>query len=890
MDKEWILPLDAGGAQLEAVGGKGANLARLMAAGFSVPGGFLVTTSAYEAFVAANDLRRRVSVLAETVAVDDLAALEAVSAEIRAGFARGTMPPALAESLQDAYRQLGQPPVAVRSSATAEDLPDFSFAGQQDTFLNVIGEDALLRAVVDCWSSLWTARAIGYRKRNAVSTGGLALGVVVQQMVNSEVSGVLFTANPLTGDRTEVVIDATWGLGEALVSGQVEPDHYVVAAGTLILQKAVGAKAVMIRPADTGGVVSLEAGLSHQQALPDPVILELAQLGRKIAVLYGVPQDVEWAWAEGKLFVLQARPITSLYPLPDGLPENPLAVLISFGAVQGMLDPMTPLGRQWIQSCIPVIARRFGMKKDLKTQTVLVESAERMFMNLTPVAHNKVGRKLMRAAMGAVEPAARAGLELLWDDPRLAHPGPLRFRSVGALVRGMGPVFVRVIGNLLRPESMRPRVDKRVEAMLADFAQRSAAAASLADRLTLFQVIWESIPGIILGELLPGMVAGMAMFVALMKLAEAVPGGDLEVLAVTRGMPGNVTTEMDLALWVTARQIQSDPAVKAFFLQTPAEQLAADWMAGTLPSMAHSAIQAFMDRYGMRGLAEIDLGRPRWREEPVPVFQSLQSYLQITDPELAPDAVFSRGAVAAEAALTYLVTALRSRPGGWLKARLARAAGRRVRLLLGIRESPKFFVIRLMGMLRMALLESGRDLVSRGILQAPDDLFFLGFAELQSLADHEPGEWRALVDQRRAVYQRELRRRQIPRVLLGDGRAIFEGLSADAEAAGVGELVGSPVSPGVVEGGVHVVLDPRGVQLIPGEILVCPGTDPSWTPLFLSAGGLVMEVGGLMTHGAVVAREYGIPAVVGVHDATTRLQTGQRIRVDGATGKIVILA
>jgi phosphohistidine swiveling domain-containing protein len=321
--------------------------------------------------------------------------------------------------------------------------------------------------------------------------------------------------------------------------------------------------------------------------------------------------------------------------------------------------------------------------------------------------------------------------------------------------------------------------------------------------------------------------------------------------------------------------------------------LAADLLQGRLPGAAAEPLERFLARYGMRGVGEIDLGRPRWREDPTPLIQAVCSYLCIEDGSLAPDAVFARGASAAEAALDRLCHELRARRGGWLKTRLARWAGRRVRALAGLRESPKFAIVRVLGLLRESLVAAARQLAETGGIAQADDIFFLRLGELEGLArrggDALPSvPLQDRVAARRERYAREMQRRQVPRLLLSDGQAFYEGMAA-SESSGVGVLVGSPVSPGVAEGAVRVILDPHGASLAPGEILVCPGTDPAWTPLFLVAGGLVTEVGGLMTHGAVVAREYGIPAVVGVTGATTRLVSGQRVRVDGTGGRVTVL-
>ena len=394
---------------------------------------------------------------------------------------------------------------------------------------------------------------------------------------------------------------------------------------------------------------------------------------------------------------------------------------------------------------------------------------------------------------------------------------------------------------------------------------RSRQASSLAERLTLWQAIYDEFAARISPHLFPPIAAGMASFFQLRRLAQHALGSDQLALEVARGLPNNVTTEMDLALWTVAQVIQADPASAARFGQADAATLAAEYEARTLPLPAQAALMAFMERYGMRGLAEIDMGRPRWRENPAYVMQMVTSYLSIVDPEQAPDAVFRRGADVAEQAIERLAQAMPN-PA---QAQAARFLASRMRALAGLRETPKFTIIRLMGIVRKMMLQSGQELVAAGVLERPDDVFFLHFEELEALAAGDRRDWQALVVTRRLAYQREVLRKQVPRVLLSDGTAFYEGLGAED---GGDVLSGSPVSPGVVEGIVHVVFDPRGVQLAPGEILVCPGTDPSWTPLFLSAGGLVMEVGGLMTHGSVVAVSTAFPRL----SACTKRRSGYR--------------
>lgn len=925
MPNALVLPLDTPVATLENAGGKGANLARLVRAGFNVPPGFILTTRAYQSFVAANDLEPAIQeALRQTGLIDPLVSSSpshpistspgrSASATIRQRFSEGRLPDEIATALRQADADIGSPPVAVRSSATAEDLPGMSFAGQQDTFLNVVDTQSLLESVVACWSSLWTARAIGYRARNGISHADVSLAVVVQRMLPADVSGVMFTANPLTGARHETVIDATLGLGEALVSGQVEPDHYVVDTNRkAIVSKSLGAKARLIRGKEGGGVEVVSQDAGQRQALSDDQIFELVDLGSRVAREYDFPQDVEWALVDADLYLLQSRPITSLFPLPENSNPSELRVLFSFGAVQGMLDPMTPLGRDAIRLIFAGGASLLGYERTHTTQGVIRIAGERLWGDVTALFRNRLGRRLTSGALNFIEPGVRQAFEHIENDPRLSLEvaGP----SFDVL-RRMAPLALSIFARVLRlwrhPVRQRARYESHVEGFVGSFerdleALRTALHASQMDTsgpettlpraVALYRRMYEAFPTVV-PTLVPGIAAAMSLFTALHRLSARLSSDEnlsTVALELTRGVPHNVTTEMDLALWATAQAIRRDHAAFDRFQGADPKTQAQEYLSGHLSPAGQAAVAEFLDAYGMRGVGEIDIGRPRWREDPTQVMQVLSSYLHIQDPSQAPDAVFERGARAGRAAIDRLDAAVRNEPGGRLRVRLVRWAASRVRALIGLRESPKFYIIRMMGFVRQGLLETGADLVARGLLEQPDDLFFLELDELDTLAGEPSLErftaCRACIASRRTDYQREKLRRQVPRLLLSDGRAFYEGLGASAGEGGQdGVITGSPVSPGLAEGRVRVVLDPHTTALAPGEILVCPGTDPAWTPLFLAAGALVMEVGGMMTHGSVVAREYGIPAVVGVHQATTRLQTGQRVRVDGTAGRITLL-
>jgi pyruvate,water dikinase len=880
----FIIPLsELKQTALTIAGGKGANLGALIAAGLPVPPGLCVTTEAYCAFVNSNGLQVQIASILDAARLDDPATLEAASQEIRARFTAGYIPLELASQIQTGYLTMGaSTPVAVRSSATAEDLPDMSFAGQQDTYLNILGEESVLAAVQNCWASLWTARAIGYRARNGIAQNTVTLAVIIQEMVASEVSGVLFTANPLTGKRDETVIDATFGLGEALVSGQVEPDHYVVNAAGEIVSKTLGAKALAIRGKAEGGTQTTNEDHATIQALPDEQIRALAHLGQLSVAAFGSPQDVEWAFAQGQLYVVQSRPITSLFPLPEKCSPDRFEVLFSFAAWQGMLDPYTPLGQDVFPQLVAGIARLFGENLRAEDQRAFLLAAERFYVNITGPLSLPVGQVMANVFVESIDPVAAEAIQSALSDPRLPK-AKTSLADIPSLARGFLPVIGNVFFNLLAPRRGRQRLERRVNKALQYVQEVCDSAQSPAELAQAFAEVTRCLPQILLPSLLPAVIAGQMPLQGLIRRSAGIPGGPELALELTRGLPYNVTTEMDLTLWQTSRRILADPLSVARFSNEEASELVKEYQAGRLPTAAQKAIDEFLAKYGLRGIGEIDLGRARWIEDPLHIFQVLQSYIQITDESRSPEAVFQRGAESAAEAQEKLVAAFRQTKGGAIKALIVRAAARRVRELAGLRESPKFAIVRLLGILRLRLLEFGRQLVAEQVIARADDLFFLHVHELA-----KPGKWREITSERRAVYERELRRKRLPHLMLSDGTTFYE--SVASTDLGADTLTGTPVSAGVVEGIVHVVLDPRAEQLTPGEILVCPATDPAWTPLFLAAGGLVMEVGGLITHGSVVAREYGLPAVVGVREATTRLKTGQRVRVDGTKGIVVLLS
>jgi rifampicin phosphotransferase len=886
----YIVPFSSSDVTLNRAGGKGVNLVELVRAGLAVPTGFIIATDAYRAFVAANQLQPRILSLARELSADDLAALEHTASEICALFEQGIMPADIAAEISAAYKTLdtSQAAVAVRSSATAEDLPGLAFAGQQDTYLNIIGEEAVLKAIKQCWASLWTARAMAYRIRNHIPPNEVALAVVIQTMIASKSSGVVFTANPLTGRRDELVIDASFGLGEALVSGQVEPDHYSVNSQMwTITERKLGSKAIAIVPRVEGGTEQIQRDDSSTQALTDEQIIQLAQMAQHVAAHFGSPQDIEWAWANQQFHLLQSRPITSLFPLPETNRLNKeTRIYVNFNAIQGVSDPLTPLGIDALRLLFGGVTKMLRVHSPM--QEILPEAGGRLFLDFTSIMSDPRLRKVGLSLLADTEPGARQTLLRLIEEGRIPTRQVLTLRGMANLFLALLPILRRVVVALIRPDQVRPQAIADAERYMLEVQQHIRQANNLAECL---QAIEDDLPHAnrislkIMASAVPLLSAALPVVGRWLTDWLGEPSG--AALQLMRGLPGNVTMEMNLKLWAAAQRIRADADALTMFQAQPVEALVESYRQRQLSITVQQALDTFLQEYGMRGMAEIDLGHPRWHDDPTPIMHTLLSYLELEDPLLAPDVVFQRGAEQAEQLAHKYVERVHKLPLGRLRAWLLRAAIHRMRTLGGLREVPLSYIARLYGIYRAALLGYGQELAAKGVLEYGDDIFFVSLENLKRAAGGDIAALKSTVSVNRTVFEREQARKQMPRVLLGTGEAYYDGIGEISDSDH--DLTGDAVSSGVVEGTAHVILDPHGARLEPGEILICPSTDPGWTPLFLTAGGLVMEIGGMMTHGSIVAREYGIPAVVGVHQATTRLKTGQHLRVDGNRGRITVM-
>ena len=894
-DRPLVLPLSAVDAsQLLLVGGKGANLGELLRAELPVPAGFCLTTAAYELVSQQADLEELLHELATTHA-GDINRLEQYAAMTRNRLQAVTIPPSLVNALRDAYQQLTHDAplaVAVRSSATAEDLPFASFAGQQDTILNVITFDALLDAVRRCWASLWNDRAVSYRASNGIDARTVRLAVVVQRMVNATVAGVLFTANPLTGRRHQAVIDASPGLGEAVVSGAVTPDHFIVNTNSgEIVERRLAEKRLLVRALPGGGTEQHElAEGDTTSCLTDEQITALAQLGNQVEAHFGAPQDTEWAIDDtGKLWLTQARPITTLYPLPATAPtsEENLRVYFSVNVAQGVYRPFTPMGASFFCLIASVGAKTVGFPpRDLLAgPTFVVEAAHRLFFDLTPMFRSTLWHPLLLQIMGQMETRSGPVFQQLASDPRLTPIPTSRWRVIpkvlSLLVRARARPLLRLVQALLNPKAARAN-QARLQERLRSQGQRSLRATPRKLVTTIEQTVIEQFPYVMF-NIMPLIFLVFGLPAIAKRLLKGL-ATDNEIQVVRRGLPYNPTTEMDLKLWHLAQRLRAESTIVTLFHDKQPAQLAQAYRTESLPPLLQQGLADFLSLYGHRGVAEIDLGLPRWSEDPTYLLGMLANYLALNDPDAAPDVQFQRSAQEAEAMVQTLIR--RARRHGWLRSQLTGFCLHRIRALSGLREVPKFDFVLLMAGARRHLLAIGEELAHSRRLEAAEDIFFITLKEThEALAGQD---MRALVRERRASYERELGRRHIPRIMLSDGTEPEVTLTREQGNDTDGVLKGAPASAGVVSGKARVLLDPTGARLEPGEILVAPSTDPGWTPLFFTASGLVMEMGGPMSHGAIVAREYGIPAVVGVTGALEHITTGQQITVDGSRGIITL--
>jgi rifampicin phosphotransferase len=677
--------------QVALVGGKGAHLGGLSRIeGVVVPAGFVVTTDAFRRIMAEappiDDLLDRLSRLDP----DDREGIRTLSAEIRRTIEEVAVPGDLATAIT---RALGERSAcAVRSSATAEDLPTASFAGQQDTYLNVVGPAAVLRNVSRCWASLFTERAVTYRRRNGIDHRAVHMAVVVQQMVFPQASGVLFTADPVTGDRKTATVDAGFGLGEALVSGLVNPDVFKVRHGEVVA-RTISSKPRAVHALPSGGTreVAIDSQLREEPALTDAQVVQLVELGRRIEAHFGRPQDIEWCLADDDFQIVQSRPITTLFPIPEaGDQEN--HVYISVGHNQMMTDPMKPLGLSiW----------------RLTAMAPMHEAGGRLFVDATRRLASPASRAGLLDVMGRGDPLIRDALETVLDRegfvPSLPDGGP------GGPPAGGPPAPIETDPAIVTELVERSRTS--IAALERDIRTKTGPA--------LFDFLLEAFEEHkrVLGDPLSmqAIMAGMEATWWLNDKLEEWLGEKNAADTLTLSAPGNVTSEMGLALLDVADVIRPLPEVVAF-LQGVEDEGFLDEMASLAGGAeARDAIEDYLDRYGMRCVGEIDLTRPRWRERPTTLVPVILDNVRNFEPGAA-ERRFEQGREAARKKEQDVLSRLRALPDGEQKADEAKRMIDRVRTFIGYREYPKYGIISRYFVCKRALLEEAERLVQAGVL------------------------------------------------------------------------------------------------------------------------------------------------------------------------------
>jgi pyruvate,water dikinase len=739
-------------------------------------------------------------------------------------------------------------------------LPTASFAGQQDTYLNVVGPAAILQHISRCWASLFTERAVTYRLRNGFDHRKVHMAVVVQQMVFPHAAGILFTADPITGNRKVAAVEASFGLGEALVSGLANPDAYQVRDGEVVA-KAVATKQLAIYASPAGGTQeqAIDPARQEQPALTDAQVVRLAELGRRIEAHFGCPQDIEWCLVDDDFQIVQSRPITTLFPIPAaGDREN--HVYVSVGHQQMMTDPMKPLGISvWQLTALPR----------------MYEAGGRLFVDVAQGLASPATRAGI-LALGKSDPLIGDALQTILDRgdfiPSLPDKGP------GEPPAGGAPAPIEtdpaiVTGLIERSQAsiatLKHEIQNKSGTVLVDFI--------LADIQELKRILLDP-------QNLPAIMAGMEPTWWLNDQLLAWLGEKNAADTLTQSAPNNVTSEMGLALLDVADAVRPHPDVVAFLQDVEDDGFLDELTKLDGGREARDAIRAYLDMYGMRCVGEIDITRPRWSERPTTLVPVILGNVKNFEPGEGKRR-FEQGRQEAWKKEQDVLERLRALPDGERKAEETKRMIDRVRTFIGYREYPKYGIVSRYFVYKQALLKEAERLVQAHVLREKEDIFYLTLPELRDVVDMNHVDDQ-LTRQRKDAFK-SYQALTPPRVLTSEGEVIAGAYRRDDLPTG--SLVGLPVSAGTIEGRARVILDMAEADLEAGDILVTAYTDPSWSPLFVTIKGLVTQVGGLMTHGAVIAREYGLPAVVGVEHATQLIRDGQRIRVNGTDGYVEIL-
>ncbi|HTK11912.1 MAG TPA: PEP/pyruvate-binding domain-containing protein [Ktedonobacteraceae bacterium] len=873
-----ILPLDDDAATLEQVGGKGASLARLSVNGLPVPAGFHITTSAYRSFVAINALQEKILAAVSTASADQPATLDEAASKIAVLFAQSPVPEEIARAIRQAYAQLdgGEQSVAVRSSATAEDLPEMSFAGQQETYLNMRGEAMVLDAVKRCWASLWTARAIGYRARNHIAPAEVSLAVVVQELVPADAAGILFTANPISGAREQVMINAAWGLGEAIVGGLVTPDTFVIerANWTMSTQQISEKDVMTVRTPEGTHEEPVPADKRKQAVLNLAQATELARIGVKIEEIYGQPMDIEWALHDGHFFIVQARPITALPDVQNASKGSqivewkllkPKGKYTRNSVIELLPDPLTPL---YETLGLPAVARAtkkvmadVGIANVFSDDTLITINDYAYYdVGFTPAETTRLMLSLPRVFIlfpGLLHTskqrweAARAQYAALarrWQTTDLTSSSATELlNGVLAIAEEAGGYYLSIQSGILPAAYISEMIFTQVYNRLLKERKNASAPTALT-----FMLGFDSTP----------MQAEKSLY----------------------DLSGWVNEQEGLAS--VLKDLSGEQFVTAYHQRTSLVGASSEaWQ------MFWQRIDEHLQRFG-HTIYDLDFAKGVLAEDPAPLLETLKFFLS----GQAPDP-YKRQANA-EAARNEATRQVTSRLRGY-RLRTFRRQLERAQRYAPLREDALADVGLGWPVLRQMLHEIGLRLVNHNAIETADEVYWLRLHELREAvnvldAGQAPADYQGVIAERHVNWER-MRKLTPPAALPIKGGARFLGIDfsnlmpARLDQPEGDVLKGIAASPGIVTGPACVIYGPEEFERMrPGDILVARITTPAWTPLFALASGVVTDVGGPLSHGSIVAREYHIPAVLGTGVATERLSSGQQITVDGNAGTVTL--
>lgn len=859
--------------KLMAVGGKGANLGELSRIeGTQVPEGFCITTEAYKKII--NETPELDSLLEQLslLKAEDRKKISEISGMIRRVVEGIVISKDIEEEILYYLIKYGENHAyAVRSSATAEDLPTASFAGQQDTYLNIKGKESILKHISKCWASLFTDRAVTYRIRNNFDHRKVHLSVIIQRMVFPQASGIMFTADPVTSNRKVSSIDASLGLGEALVSGLVNADIYKVREGRIV-DKKVSTKKLAIYAIEEGGTEEREIKTEHQnmQTLTDEQILQLEHMGRTIESYFGHPQDIEWCLYENKFYIVQSRPITTLYPVSE-VKDEKNHVYISFGHRQMMTEAMKPLGLTFYQEWMKRI-----------TGSEMPEMGGRLYMNMSKELASPLMSKFYLKSLATVDILMQNALYNLMkrkDFVKNLYRGKTSKSDTSMWLKwGIDTIKVyrqndpAIVKNLIAQNEafIHSRELKFAnlsgielfDFMLKDFEER---------KNTLFKGY---------GAVFSATYASSWINKNMQKWL-----GEKNVADVlAQSISNNVTSEMGLELLDVADVVRQYPEVIEYFEKVNDNTFFEDLKKLKGGKAVTESIKSYLKKYGMRCTAEIDITRTRWNEKPTILVPMILNNIKAFGPN-AHSMKFEQGLQEAKQKEQEILNHLEKLPGGKRKVKKTKKMISVLRNFAGYREYNKYSLVSYFWIIKQALLKEADNLVQKGIVCEKEDIYYLTFLELREVVKTNRLDYSIITNRKEehAVFEKLTP----PRVITSEGEVI----SGEYDTGNIpqGALAGVPVSSGIIEGRARVILRMEDADIEEGDILVTAYTDPSWTPVFISIKGLITEVGGMMTHGAVVAREYGLPAVVSVENATKLIKDGQRVRINGTEGYVEFL-